>query len=215
ELFEGRPPHSGADPLDTLEHAWRWQGVPPGLRAPEGMREVVRRALAPSPADRFESVEALRAAVVQFMRHRDAVTLADEAKARADALGALLAATGPVDEVAVNQLFSEARFGFSQAARIWPGFERAQRGFDEVTAAMVRHELGHERPAAARALLSQLSKPDPELSRAIEALENRLSERKGRLDALERELDLDRAVVMRGRMAFAQGILCGAFILAM
>jgi hypothetical protein len=215
ELFEGRPPHAGADPLDTLEHAWRWQGVPEGLRAPEGMREVVQRAMAPSADERFESVDALRAAVVQFMRHRDAVTLADEAKARAATLSALLEAKGHIDEVAVNQLFSEARFGFSQAVRIWPGFERAQRGFDEVTSAMVRHELSHERPAAARALLSQLSKPDAELARAIDALEARLSDRQGRLDALERDLDLDRAVVMRGRMAFAQGILCGAFILAM
>jgi serine/threonine-protein kinase len=215
ELFEGRPPHEGKDPLDTLEHAWRWQGVPGGLNAPEGMREIVRRAMARSAEERFESVDALRAAVVQFMRHRDAVTLADEAKARTAKLQALLQAATPADEVALHQLFSEARFGFSQAVRIWPEFESAKRGFDEVTVAMVHHELEHERPAAARALLTQLSAPGPELTQAIEAVEAHVADRAGRLDALERDLDLDRAVATRAAMALVQGIVCGLFIVVM
>jgi serine/threonine-protein kinase len=215
ELFEGRPPHEGADPLDTLERAWRWNGAPEVLHAPEGMREVLRRAMARNADERFESVDALRAAVVQFMRHRDAVMLADEAKARAAKLQELLAATTPADDVAVHQLFSEARFGFSQAVRLWPDFAGAQRGFDDVTVSMVHHELKHERPAAARALLTQLSAPGVELTRAIETVEARIADRQGRLDALERDLDLDRAVAMRAVMAFVQGVVCGAFIVVM
>jgi len=214
ELLLGRPPHVGDSPLDTLELAWRWKGPPADAAVPEGLGEVLARAMARAPRDRYASVDELRGAVVQFLRHRDAVTLAVEAKARAQALSALLSAPGAPDDAEVHAVFSEARFGYSQALRIWPEYAAALRGRDEVTAAMVRYELRCERPAAARALLLAAA-PSPALEAEIAALEARLAERQTRLSALEQALDLDTAVAQRGAIALVQGLAIALFIVAM
>ncbi len=211
EVLVGRPPHVGDSPLNTLELAWRWSGPPETAALPEGLRPVVRRAMAAAPAERFPSVEALRAAVVEFLRHKDAVTLAAEAKARAAALATLLASSSPPDDVAVHTAFSEARFGYSQALRIWPKYEAALAGRDEVTVLMARHELKGERIAAARALLGQLAVRDPKLEADIAAVEAKLAERQTRLDSLERDIDLDRAVTTRGILSIVQGVVLGLF----
>ncbi|MBL8955146.1 MAG: serine/threonine protein kinase [Myxococcaceae bacterium] len=215
ELLIGRPPHAGDSPLDTLEQAWKWAGPPADARVPEGLGDVLARAMARAPKDRFASVDELRGAVVQYLRHRDAVGLAAEAKARAEALSALLGATGPADDAKVHAAFSEARFGYAQALRIWPGYETAVRGRDEVTTAMLRYELRCERPAAARALLPQLSSPDAALEAEVAALEAQLTERQTRLAALEKSIDLDHALAQRGLTALIQGIGIALFIVAM
>jgi serine/threonine-protein kinase len=67
------PPWQGATPLDVLAHARRGAvpmptAAPADVVLPAGLCRIAMKALAPAPADRYPSVETLRADVEAFLR---------------------------------------------------------------------------------------------------------------------------------------------------
>ena len=207
EVLTGSPPHQGETVMQILMHAWRWTGDPYDAHVPSELGAICRRATALKPEDRYASVRELRAAVVDFLRHREALALGGEAEARAATVEALLRrfhAGEEIDALELHSAFSEARFGFAQALRIWPEHPTAGARADALIVEMLAREIARSEPSAARLLLSQLGAPHPELEAQVEALERRQAERQVRVAALERlehETDLEVAGSRRGLYA--------------
>jgi hypothetical protein len=132
EVLTGEPPHRGGTLEEVLRSAHA--GEPPDLGdAPEGLRAVLRRAMARDPADRYPDAAALRAALEGFLRSRDAGRLAEVGRA-------LLAALRAAPPGEVDARFTEARFAFRQALATAP---------DAAAGDGLRAVLGHMIPVLA------------------------------------------------------------------
>src|SRR5436190_7254984 len=73
EVTTGAPPFSGASELDILNQIATGRAAPPAWPAamgtyPPALSEIVLRALAPEPADRFPTMQALQVALESFAR---------------------------------------------------------------------------------------------------------------------------------------------------
>ncbi len=205
EVLTGEPPHQGATVFHQIARAW--EAAPPVLppSVPAELAAVCRKALAKDPSARFARVEELRAALQDFLHHRGAIRLAEEASQRLARLEAELARPlppSPDDEARLAALFSECRFGFEQARRIWPGSLEAQTGSRRATRLWATHAIARGDARAARALLAELEAKEPELEDAVAALEAADREKAERLAALEhreREADVDLAAKQKAR----------------
>ncbi len=192
DIISGKPPHLGTNMSSLLIRVA--ENKPSLPSSPEGLVAIVRRALATDPEDRFESVDAFRQQLQQFLKHRSSTRLCREAEQRTDKLREMLA-TKPAEGARDNQLyklFGECRCGFQEALRSWPENAEAQKGLVEVTSSLVEHELSQGEPHAAYALLAELDKPPEELRQRVdEALRQRRQqqERIASLERLEKQHD--------------------------
>lgn len=222
EVLAGRPPYSGNTPEEAMQAAVA--AARPTLPAdtPQELADICRRAMAPQPADRYASVAELRTAVAGYLRHREALALFQQAKARLVDLEALVARrladvesteSGP----AMQSAFDECRFGLEQVQRGWPDFEPARQAMQQCLLLRVEYEVLRGDARAAGAFLMQTTSPPAELVATVEALEARERGRAERLaslehDAKERELD----VVLDAKRSFAFGfaalVLAGAVL---
>jgi serine/threonine-protein kinase len=215
EVLTGEPPHQGATVFHQLAQAW--EAAPPVLPAsvPAELAAVCRKALAKDPSARFARVEELRSALQDFLHHRGAIRLAEEAAQRLARLETELSKPVPPsadDEVRLAALFSECRFGFEQARRIWPGSTEAKGGLQRATRLWAEHAVARGDARAARALLAELEPKDPALEEAVARLEQAEREKSERLAALEhreREADVDLAGGEKARFTFAFGAAWG------
>ncbi|MEZ4474493.1 MAG: serine/threonine-protein kinase [bacterium] len=155
EIITGQRLHTGTV-LEAVTSAWRSE-APALPDVPTELAQICRRAVAREPADRFESVEALRLEVESFLQHRHATGLADEALDRLARLEARLAEGSDAE---VQRLIDECRFGLRLALRAWPGQARARAGL----ARLLRHVAERHRPATRsrrRGRSSRRSRPRP------------------------------------------------------
>lgn len=190
ELFAGRPPHGEGD-MNAMVSSILLSNptFPPGF--PAEAARITERAMARAPADRFASASELRDALRAYVRHRGSRRLAWEAK---QSLGELLErvaqpAGGEDDDLALYNLLGEVRFGYRAALEAWPENRSARQGLDRALVAIVEHELGRGEPAAAAALLRDVSEPPPGLAARVEAAAQRRAAEDGRRRALEEDLD--------------------------
>ncbi len=80
EILTGQAPHPGDQDVEILMAAADNRIEPP---IPAGeLGEVVRRAMADEPADRFADVRSFQSAVRTCLRHQESISLADRAAAR-------------------------------------------------------------------------------------------------------------------------------------
>ncbi len=204
-LLTGRPPHRGATPLELALDALRADRELPPDTSTE-LAAICHRALAPDPAARFESADALRHALQAFLDHRSSDGLAARTEARlVDLLARVATPRGGFEEqLEIYRLFGECRFGFRQALESWPGNARAAAGLERATRALVERELAVGNHEAASALLAELERPPADLvERAAEARLAAEAERR-RVEALQRlATDLDARVGRRMRVTFA------------
>jgi serine/threonine-protein kinase len=103
EMLAGEPPYTG--PTTQVIIAKRFTEPPPSLRAvraglPAGLDDALRRALAPSPADRFQTVREL-AAALQTGASSPAVTVPRPAAGRPVPATALHSRVGPIAATAL------------------------------------------------------------------------------------------------------------------
>jgi serine/threonine-protein kinase len=185
---------------------------PPSV--PEALGAICNRATAADPGARFASVQELRLALSDFLQRRSANALAESAEQHSRELDQALTGGGvPKELSAAYQLASAARFGFAQALREYPGHELAERGARRALVASIELELRQDHARSARALLDELSDPEPDLVQRIEASEARALERERQADRLKAiEHDTDASVAHRARtVALA---VVGAAILA-
>jgi serine/threonine-protein kinase len=118
----------------------------PPAPTPE-LHEVLHRALAPEPDDRYPTVEGFRQALAWAVERRAARSLLDEAHAH---LVALRAATD-AQEVVVR--VAGARAAARRVLAAWPGDAEAEQAWREATDHAVEWHLAHREPAAAELLL--------------------------------------------------------------
>ncbi len=170
-ILTGHPPHRGPSMAAMLYGiVYGELELPESL--PQEIREICLRAMAQEPADRFESAWAFRIAVRQFLQHRGAIRLSNEAQRQLDVLKRI-AESGPGEDVRghwdkANRAFAEARFGFRQALVAWPEHETARLGLRETMIVIVEHVLAYGTATTASALFSEVEDPPPDLARRVE-----------------------------------------------
>jgi serine/threonine protein kinase len=211
ELLAGAPPHAGQTAREVIASVIRSEPSLPD-DAPAELCRICRRAMAPEPEDRFDSVEALRHAVQDFLQHQGSAQLAEQAERRLDELlERLEGADAEGDEsqrrLRLYSLFSECRFGFHGALREWPGNEVALRGLHQASEAMVAYELVHNDPRAADALLAEMEDPSPDLRKRVEQARQAKQEQRQEMEQLARVgRDMDPGVGRKTRL-FLAGVL--------
>ena len=214
EVLEGRAPHQAATLFEALAHALLSEPPQLSSAAPAPLAALCAAAMRGVPAERTGSVTAFRAALSEWLVHRDSLASSSLGQEALDALGGLRA-DGREDPGALARAI-DARLAFERALRLWPGNAPAAAGLATAIRAMFRCELARAHATAARALLDELVSHGVarlEDSEALAALEAR--QRVERADAerakeAQRQLDLSgwRAsrVWLFGAVTFASAI---------
>ena len=170
EVLLGVPPHVGKTLVEVLTKAREWSGPSTPPRVSAELSAILRRALAPRPEDRFETVSEFRQAIVAFRQHAASRTATDEARSTLRQLEDACADDDRSDEQAarVASLFRDCRHGFGYALELWPSnpaaSERLQRAYELIaefeidrgafdTAATYLDEMPRERPDLDKRLL--------------------------------------------------------------
>jgi eukaryotic-like serine/threonine-protein kinase len=186
EILAGRPPHDGRTPAEIVFSILCSEPELPA-DAPDELVGIVRRALARDSADRFESAEAFRLSIADYARHRSSARLTREAeRTLAELDTSARSGGGGAQRPKLAALFGACRFGFEQALEGWPENAPAARGLERAIEIMIEHEIAHGDPDAAGAMLSELSRPKPELRDRVEHARRRHSEERERRHELER-----------------------------
>lgn len=237
EILVGRPPNRG-DTLQAMLYAAYDAAVPvlPANVPPE-LASICRKAMAPDPADRFPSAEALREALRQFLRHRSAASLAQEASRALRELRQLvgettgqavltgqhrISETSDDRNARTQRMFGRCRFGFSESLRQWPDNTEAAEGLREALILMAKYHLRRGEAASAETLLHELAHPsmadstgDESVDQSDELIALRTEARRQRQEAARLErlgLELRRDP---GRKARGKVLLFGAFFVAL
>jgi hypothetical protein len=166
--------------------------------------------MAKDPASRFASVDQLMSAVRQYLNHRGAQRLVDEAVERAARIFSLIERDDRDHEsqrLELYGLFSEARFAFRQALSIWPQMHIAKQGLRAVVSKMVEFELSLDRLESAEALLAELEDPPHRLRHQLASATAARERRLARLEAVNEGLDPNEG--SQTRAAFV--LILGAF----
>jgi hypothetical protein len=210
ELISGRPPHAGTDPVAVIASIIESRPeLPSG--APAELARICARAMHADPAQRYESIEALRLALQAYLEHRGSAQLATRAEGRlAELRGALRsdgagAAASVRDEV--YRLFGACRSGFHDALSVWPENEQAAAGLVDAAVAVAEYELRSGHPDVAVRLLGELPTPPPLMAEARVAAAAQAA-RRTELEQLRREHDL--SIGTRTR-TFLMAIIGAAF----
>jgi WD40 repeat protein/tRNA A-37 threonylcarbamoyl transferase component Bud32 len=148
EIVTGHPPHEGESLINVLHQAIECAPKRYGPDVPAALQAILHRAMAKEPLDRYPDVRAFRAALEDYLAHRQSVKIAETAEAT-------LAACGPAPSTAAGAAgreatlernrrygaFAEAVAGFRQALLLWSGNEAARRGEERARVAFARAAL--------------------------------------------------------------------------
>ncbi|MBW2525431.1 MAG: serine/threonine protein kinase [Deltaproteobacteria bacterium] len=193
ELITGRAPHEAPSMLEVLRHAFASEPHDYGPDVPQGLVAICHRAMSWSPDERYTDAGQFADALEDFLHHRSSTALSDEATARLERLEAEIEAVDVDDHAQMRELralFSEIRFAFVHARKVWPDNDPATRGLQQALELMIDFELKTGAAGAACALVAELPEPRPELAaRAERALVEQRATR-ARLERLERDADL-------------------------
>ncbi|QDG52830.1 serine/threonine protein kinase [Persicimonas caeni] len=226
EILTGHPPHRGDTLQAMLFEAFCSQPHDYDVSVPQPLVDICHRAMAADPAERFESAEAFRHALVDFTRHREALALADEAAQRLailrdmlseDARGDSADAAQVPGEAQIYKLFGECRFGFEQALRVERDNPAAKHGLQAVLETMAERELSRGAYQAASLLIADFPEPRPDFDRRLEALGEELENREQEFEHLQkikREVDPEVGRTSRSVFAAVLGVVfCGLGVL--
>jgi serine/threonine-protein kinase len=146
-------------------------GVDPELQA------IIKTALARHPAERFQSVEAMRVAVKAFAAGGSARALLRRSEETLQALKGAVA--DGKDPLTIRRLAIESRFGFQSVLTENSSHQRALAGLSDVLATMVQFELDADALVAAQTAFDELKRmrgaPGPYADATIHALGERLA----------------------------------------
>jgi serine/threonine-protein kinase len=192
EIATGAPPHLGETFQQVVASIVRSEPSFPKETPPE-LARICRRAMAPDPGQRFESVHQLRLALATFLRHQGSRRLATNAAARhlelEERLRGSRATLAPGEQRELERLFVECRFGYQTALEAWPENEVAARGMRDVTVRMVEAHLEHKQPHVATSVLGGLADPPEALVARVEAAVRAEAASREALERLGQQLD--------------------------
>ena len=206
EILAGSAPHQGDAVMDVLCAAYESEPAPLPSDTHRELVELTRSAMARRPEDRPASVKAFRESIQAYLDHRSSLELSDQAGFRLLALESLVG--GEAGDESPFRLFSEARFGFEQALRVWPDNEVARDGLRQTLEVMAAHEIKHGALVSAENIIAEIGDPPPRLVESIEALRERLKseeEQNEKLRQLEfnRDLSIGQTARFRGTLLMA------------
>ncbi len=203
EIFAAQPPHVGNLQATIASIVLSEPRFERGF--PAEAARICAKAMHRDPRERHASVQELRVAIEDYLRHRGSRKLAHDAKQSLQKLLHTLEHEGPGEErtLAVFNLLGECRFGYKAALSAWPENRSARQGLDRALLAVVKHELESGDPAAASALLREVETKAPELIAQVEAAVKKRAEEDERLRRLD--VDLDPQVGSRTRTALGAG----------
>ncbi|MDG2305242.1 MAG: serine/threonine-protein kinase [Candidatus Binatia bacterium] len=213
-VLAGHAPYRARSLLGTLRMAF--EAEPPEFPddAPPEIVEIIHRAIRREPSERFQSAEELRRAISEFLRHRDSFALAREGASRLGELRRSIA--GRLDDKAIagcRQVFTECRFAFEQALRLWKGNLEAASALTLAQEAMAQLELETGNISAAEMLVSQVETPSADLSAALAAAHAASRRQRAKFEQLQinaEEHDLREGAQDRRKLAMLIGLFwCG------
>lgn len=212
EIVSGAPPHEGRSVLKQLCQAFDSTAPTYSVEVPEELAGICRKAMARDPKDRFDSVDALRDAVLAFLRHRGSWKLCQEADKRAALFLAQLADVDakPDRLERLHGLFSECRFGYQQALAEWEGNATARAGLDRLLQSMIEFELRRGNALSAESLIAEHSRPEPELASRVEQAVRKARKTQAKLQELlrlQRDVDFTVGSNARATASAALGVL--------
>ncbi len=213
QLLTGRAPHRG-NLAQAIESVRRAAPLTLPRSVPADLASICIRACAADPDHRFQRAADLRTALRAHVRLRGTRSLLRTAHERAEQV------EPERDREAIDQAFTEARFGFGQAigeleplveqaddavkASLQEELDRAIAGRESLLESMARIEIERQQPESALALLGAMrAAPEPLLEEARD-LAQQLSTQRERLSKLEADLDPD---VGAGERSWAQLLL--------
>ena len=207
EVLTGSLRHRGKNIVEVLMAATDSEPYAYPSSVPSGLGEICNRACAADPEARYESVEALIAAVRLYRERRVAESLAKVAESRSELLISVIEKKAEYAEA--QRIFNEARFAFEQALERWPGFERAREGRERCLMIMVDHEIALEHPENAAALLATMEEPPETAMDRVRELRASREAGKRRFAELERDRDPSEGAGERTRATFvlAAGVI--------
>jgi serine/threonine-protein kinase len=192
EVVTGDAPHDGATLVEILTRAFESAPSEYGEGVPRELAAILHRARSRETEQRFESVDALRESVEEFLRHRGAEHFADRAgEALADADARLASRSDAGNEL--EACLAECEAAIELARREWPAHPRLVALAQGLLERRALHAVLEERLEAAEAFSAKLSAPSPALTERLTALRVALDARGAHVRSLEtlgRELDL-------------------------
>lgn len=203
EVLTKHPPHRGETVRDLLYEAYL--AKPPVLppEVPAELSAIVRRAMHHRPEERFESADAFRSAVEEYLRHRGSTKLSTESSALLESLRERVRpglALTPDETGQVLRGFAECRFGFAQALRDWPDNVDAQEGIVDATLLFAEFHLERREHAAAASLLGEIREPAARFGSRIDDVRAAIANQRddiARLHELREQSDDTRSRVAR------------------
>lgn len=203
EIVMGAPPHLAKSAQEMYRNVERSR---PRYRKeiPTELVAILQQAMRREPRQRFQSVDALQEALVEFMKHR----ASHEMMLRGTLLlEGLRGATQSSSASSVYDIFQRCKFAFNEALRTWPENVRARELLGECGAIVADFELSRGEPALAARLLQESGvEGGTRSARIAQALR-----RKRRLAAhaayLRRDLDVHLASEMRRVVMVGIGLL--------
>ncbi|MEM1034080.1 MAG: serine/threonine-protein kinase [Myxococcota bacterium] len=199
----GSPPQEGTtldEIRDQIDEREELLVLPP--QVPAELGAIIGRAMAVSPADRFESVDELRTALEAFLEHRSSNDLLEAGISAADAM---VAADDADDAIAAERAFFDAAFKFRAALDSWPQNRIARRRLNRVVRRRVAQLIARDAPLAARRALALVDIDDPELHEQVERATTAQAEKRRRLRAYERGDDRTIGLGIRRALGLALG----------
>jgi serine/threonine-protein kinase len=195
EIFSGKPPHDGADLHALLSHILL-SPIDYSEKVPEEVQAICKKAMNRDPSARYESAEAFRRAVDEYVRHRGSRRLAAEAKVSHGLLVETLERDarerGPEHEAEAHEiarLLGECRFGYRAAISAWPENRDARAGLDAALLSVIDYSLASGDTGTAETLLREVSDKPPDVVGRVDGAVKARSEHDERLHRLETDLD--------------------------
>lgn len=213
EVLNKKPPHARRTVNATFAAATAGSLPEFADGAPRELVGIAVRALSREPAERFPNVRALRAAVADFLSHRDSVAIAHDANVALDQMTYLVRErTGrrgrdtiqPDVHRQIQLLLGECQFGFKRALLSWPGNPEALAGAERTRLVAARYYLACQSYGLAAAALSEFTEGGPTArEREVAALRAELEDgvrEKERAARLVEEYDPRPGSVSRARL---------------
>ncbi len=183
-LLTSQPPNLADSLVATLARALHRTELPFPDRAPPPLRQIAARALSSRQEDRFESAEAFRRAVMDYLQTRGALSICAQATNKLQRLKA-----GHESPVEIYRRFGACRFGFEEALRLTPQLSAAEEGVKDALEFMFRFEIERRNAEGAEVHLEEL--------RALKLAQPRLEALDASLSTLRAEDEKTQAELQR------------------
>lgn len=213
EALTGEPPYRAPTAYALMLRAHRCPPPTFDDDVPADLAAICRTAMARDPDDRFDGVRALRSALHDFRRRREARRLATQGDNRLRDVLRLLErerAGESIDEADLYRVFGECRFAYEQSLEIDADHRDATDGLQRAMEAMANRALERDAFKAASLLIADFPRSNPEFNRRLDDLDERLADRQQEYEKLQKirhDVDVDVGRGSRSLFLVVMGIV--------